>query len=155
MQFEHLNKHHDRQSFDCGNVQINSYLHRLAGQHHKKGISKVHVLAQGSEIIGFYTLSNLMINIKSKHYPNTVPAILIGRIGVSLNHQGQGFSKMLLTHALQKITKLSQDTGIVFVVVDAKDEKLAEYYTKFGFVRTEYPLRLILEVSTLHKTTPD
>ncbi|WP_147287549.1 hypothetical protein [Moraxella caprae] len=35
MQFELLDKHHNRQAFDCGNDEINRYLWQMASQHHK------------------------------------------------------------------------------------------------------------------------
>lgn len=155
MQFERLSTYHDRQAFDCGNADINCYLQQYASQHAKKGIAKIHVLADSQTIKGFYTLSNAIIDNTDgqiKGYPKQIPAIIIGRIGVEKHFQGQGLSNLLLSHALRKIQQLSDDTGIAFVIIDAKDEKLAAYYQKFGFRLTSVPLRLILSASQLPKT---
>lgn len=34
-------------------------------------------------------------------------------------------------------------------VIDAKDENLAEYYTKFGFQQTTEPLRLVFNMDSI------
>ena len=58
--FEELNRSHNRIGFDCGVKQLNEYLHNLARQNLKKGLSRTFVLIKKSvpeEILGFYTLS--------------------------------------------------------------------------------------------------
>ena len=155
MQFERLSSHHDRQAFDCGDANINHYIQHYASQHVKKGIAKIHVLADSQTITGFYTLSNTYIDNADgqiKGYPKQIPAIIIGRLGVDTRFQGQGLSKLLLSHALKKIQQLADDTGIAFVIIDAKDDKLADYYQKFGFMLTQQPLRLILATQKLSRT---
>lgn len=151
MQFELLAKHHNKKAFDCGNDEINQYLWKFASQHHKKGVAKVHILANDLDIIGFYTLSSLSIEPNIKGYPKTVPAIIIGRMGVDKNHQKKGLSEVLLSHALSHIKSISETVGVVFVVIDAKTESLANYYQKFGFIPTHNPLRLILNVDGIDK----
>lgn len=146
MQFELLGKHHNRAEFDCGQDEINRYLWTMANQHHKKGVARVHILADGKTIMGFYTLANISIELDLKGYPHSTPAIMIGRIGVDNRYQGQGYSKVLLSHAIQSIKHISTITGVMVVVIDAKDERLAQYYKQFGFVPTANPLRLILNV---------
>lgn len=112
----------------------------------KKGVARVHVLADGKTIMGFYTLANISIELDLKGYPRSTPAIMIGRMGVDNRYQGQGYSKILLSHAIQSIKHISTITGVMVIVIDAKDEQLAQYYEQFGFVPTANPLRLILNV---------
>lgn len=153
MHFELLDKHHNRKGFDCGNQAINDYFHKMANQHAKKGIARTHLLLNGQVIVGFYTLSNTIIENMDKEissYPNKIPAILIGRIGVDLSYQGKGMSELLLSHAIGKIKKLSFETGIAFIVIEAKTYKLAEYYQGFGFeVFPNNPLKLFLAVNEI------
>lgn len=150
MIFEKLSARHNREKFDCGNDEINAYLHKFAKQHNKKGIAKIHILADGDTIMGFYTLSNAELTLSIQGYPNKIPAMLIGKIGVDKNYQGQGLSKILLSHALNKIKWLSDETGIAFVIIDAKDEGLARYYQTFGFQPTTQALRLIMAVKEIN-----
>lgn len=152
MRFERLAKHHDRQNFDCGQDDINTYLKNFANQHAKKNIAKIHILIDENnpnQIIGFYGLSNTELVMKIKGYPNKIPAILIGKLGVDKAFQGQGFSKVLLSHALNKIKTLSLDTGIAFVIINAKTDELANYYKRFGFLPTDIPYRLIMATDTI------
>lgn len=93
--FEPLDKHHNRTAFDCGQDDINRYLQTMASQHHKKGVARLHVLADGKTIMGFYTLANISIELDLKDYPRSTPAIMMGRMGVDNHHQGQGRSKVL------------------------------------------------------------
>lgn len=144
--FEPLDKHHNRTAFDCGQDDINRYLQTMASQHHKKGVARLHVLADGKTIMGFYTLANISIELDLKDYPRSTPAIMMGRMGVDNHHQGQGCSKVLPSHAIQSIKHISITTGVMVIVIDAKDERLAQYYEQFGFVPTANPLRLILNV---------
>ncbi|UNU73360.1 hypothetical protein LU293_00130 [Moraxella nasovis] len=77
--------------------------------------------------MAFYTLSNITIFNefgKVKGYPKQIPAILIGRIGVDIHHQGKGLSKQALSDALKGIKKFSLFSGMAFVVIDAKNESL-------------------------------
>lgn len=150
--FERLNKNHDKKSFDCNHPDINAYLKTIANQHIKKNIAQIHVLIdknKPSTIIGFYTLSAIDVELSLKGYPNKIPAMLIGRIGVDKSYQGQGFSKILLSHALNKIKTLSFDAGIAFAIIDAKDDNLATYYERLGFIRTNTPLRFAMETKLI------
>lgn len=150
--FERLNKSHDKESFDCNHHDINIYLKTIANQHIKKNIAQTHVLIDNnkpSTIIGFYTLSAIDVELSLKGYPNKIPAMLIGRIGVDKFYQGQGFSKILLSHALNKIKILSLDAGIAFAIIDAKDDDLANYYKRLGFITTSMPLRLAMETKLI------
>lgn len=152
MRFERLAKNHDRQNFDCGQDEINTYIKNFANQHTKKNIAKIHILIDENnpnQIIGFYSLSNTELVMKIKGYPNKIPAILIGKIGVDKQFQGQGLSKVLLSHALDKVKTLGLDTGIAFVIIDAKTDELANYYQRFGFLPTNIPHRLIMSIKTI------
>lgn len=137
MKFELLSKQHNRKSFDCGHPAINSYFWQMANQHAQQGISGTHLITDDNDVIlGFYTLSNTSIDNVGKvlnGYPERVPAILISRIGVDIKTQGKGISKLLLSHAINKAKSLSLDTGIAFIIINAKDEQLARYYAHFRF----------------------
>lgn len=150
MRFERFDAKYDRTNFDCGHQAINHYLWNMANQHHKKGISKTHLLVDGDEILGFYTLSNMSIDNQTgfiKGYPRQIPAILIGRMGVSVKYQGQGLSKTLLSHAINKVQALSLDTGIAFVMIDAKTDELSQYYQRLGFKSIDGLLLLAIQQS--------
>lgn len=145
--FEPLNKNHHRENFDCGDEFINRYLKTMANQHTKKGIAKVYVYAQNDNILAYYTLNSTELDNSNalKGYPNKIPAVLIGRMGVDDTAKGQGLSKIAIAHALQMAKKASDIIGIAFIVIDAKTDELVGYYQKFGFIlladkRLIYPM---------------
>jgi hypothetical protein len=62
-----LDKSLDRQSFDCGVVELNDYLHRYASQNHRKGIATTFVAlanADDRQIAGYYSVSMAEITIR-------------------------------------------------------------------------------------------
>lgn len=157
MQFERLDaKKHDRKSFDCGVEALNLYLQRVANQDQKRSLTKVYVLVDGKRIIGYYTISahsvvrdNLPDTAKLASYKD-IPFLLLGRLAVDKEFQGQGFGDTLIFHAFKATLSAAEKIGILGMIVDAKDEKAASYYEGFGFTRlTATENRLMLPLSVM------
>jgi len=157
MLFERLDsKKHDRKSFDCGVEALNLYLQKVANQDQKRSLTKVYVLADAKRIIGYYTISahsvtrdNLPDTIKLASYKD-VPFLLLGRLAVDKEFQGQGYGDALIFHAFKTTLSAAEKIGILGMIVDAKDEKMASYYEGFGFKRlTETKNRLMLPLSVM------
>lgn len=176
--FVPLEKKHDRKQFDCGNEELNQYLKKYAKQNDKKGISKVYVAtrtvtpAQGEApdladrtqsirvpIDGYYTISTCTISFKSlpadisRRLPNyPIPAVLIGRLAVDLNCQGEGLGEELLINALNRIVLVSEEVGIYAVRVDAIDEGAKQFYLKYEFIPfVDESLSLFLPLKTIRQ----
>lgn len=127
--------------FDCGEETLNLYLSNYAKQNDERGLGRTFVLMDGAEVIGFYTLSSAQI--KFGHLPSSlskrlprypIPAIRLARLAVSKNHQGKGMGSLLLKHAFKRVLLASLNTGVAFVLVDAKDNAKG-FYEHFGFTR--------------------
>ena len=74
----------------------------------------------------------------------------MGRLAISRGYQGTGVGGDLLWHALHRSERASQDIGSVAVIVDAKDDKAAGFYERYGFRRfNDPPLRLYLMMATI------
>ncbi len=92
--------------------------------------------------MGFYTLSPTEVKtthvtaagvIESHPYPG-VGGALLGRLGISVTLQGQGFGTLLVTHAINECIVSPMRPRCV--IVDAKDDNLCNWYeAKWGFVR--------------------
>ncbi|MBK7033599.1 MAG: GNAT family N-acetyltransferase [Ignavibacteria bacterium] len=79
-----------------------------------------------------------------------IPAVLIGQLAVDQRFQGQGKGSLLLIDALKRSKELG--LGWAVVVVDAFDEKAAQWYETFGFIRiSSKPTRLIIPRITVEK----
>jgi len=162
---EMLSKEHDRESFDCGNADLNAYLQTQARQQMDRGAAVVYVLVPERtprEIAGFYTLSSSSVRLsdwpesvrkKLPRYP-LVPVTLIGRLAVSLSHTRHRLGERLLIDALQRCHVASRTVASIAVIVDAKDAGVATFYARYGFVAfPDQPLRLFLPMKTIGTLT--
>ena len=93
------------------------------------------------QVIGYYSLSASSLNAASlpvtlqqqlPRYP--VPAVLLGRLAVAINHQGHGIGSVLLANAMQRAAQASQVMAIYAMVVDALNDQAADFYQQFGFI---------------------
>ena len=155
---EQLTREHNRKTFDCGVPALNNYLQNQAMQHAKSGVSRTFVASDDkNNIQAFYSLSmgsldkNLLPQKLQKKFPHhPLPIVRLGRLAVDTNHQGKGFGKQLLAHALQKCYLLSNEIGMVAVVIDAKDQQAKDFYLQFEFDSLpEQELTLWLPVGAL------
>ena len=142
-----LSPRHDRESFACGVPELDIYLRTQAGQDNKRGFASVFAALNSDEadtsVRGYYTLSAAGIPLRDipdelrrrmPRYPS-VPAVRLGRLAVSLDHQGQGLGEYLLVDALRR--SLSSAVAWALFLVDAKDEGARSFYLHFGF--TPFP----------------
>lgn len=131
----------DRSAFDCGSPELNHYLQRQAGQDVRRHAAACFLLTetQSSAVAGFYTLSAASISLadlpppmqkKLPRYP-TVPAVRIGRLAIDRRYQDQKLGGTLLFDAIKRAH--AAELGIAVVLVDAKDERAAEFYEHHGF----------------------
>ena len=132
-------KRHNRKAFDCGVSALNQYLQQFANQDQKRGLARVYVLAQNSQVIGYYSISAHSVSIdnlpNSKNFGvyQDVPFLLLGRLAVNGQHQRQGFGDALIFHAFKTTARIAEKVGIQGIIVDAKDDNAADFYRKFGF----------------------
>lgn len=149
----------NKKDFDCGNEQLNDYLHKQAGQDLKKKLCTVSVLVDESRIIGYYTLSSASIArdlipdaLRKKMPPSyhDLPATLLGRLAVDQNYKSQGLGAYLLIDALKKsyITSV-EHVGSMAMVVDPIDEDAARFYLKYDFIELPDSGRMFLPMQTV------
>lgn len=157
MKFEPLDpKKHKRKNFDCGVTALNLYLQQFANQDQKRNLTRVYVLAENAQIIGYYSISahsvltdELPDKKRLANYPYA-PFLLLGRLAVDKNHQGEGYGDTLLFHAFKTTMETAEKIGILGIIVDAKDERAARFYENFGFKKlTASPNRLVLHLSAI------
>jgi GNAT superfamily N-acetyltransferase len=159
---EHLDPaFHDRNGFDCGTEALNSFLQKQARKEMERRSAITYVLvnrAQRHEIVGYYSLSAATVLLddvpaeiaKRLGRQQSVPVTLMGRLAIAAKHQGKGLGGKLLWDALLRSETKSREIGSVAVIVDAKDEKAASFYEKYGFRRfVDPPLRLFLTMATI------
>jgi len=146
--FEELNKSkHDRNSFDCGENELNTFIQTQAAQHMQAGISRTMVLAASMPlpnkklpICAFYTVTpssicreNLPAPLAKKlpHYP--VPVFLIAQLAIHKEFHGSGLGKVSLIKALEYLWEVNAHMHAYAIIVDCLNESAKSFYTKFGF----------------------
>jgi GNAT superfamily N-acetyltransferase len=158
---ELLGSNHNRSAFDCGVEVLNAYLHQYARQDLERGIATPYVLVPSTnptEIAGFYTLTATAVRLtelpaetvkKLPKYP-LVPATLLGRLAISLEHRGKGLGEYLLIDALKRSLEASRVVGSAAVIVDAKNSSGVRFYERYGFkLLPEQNLRLFIAMKTI------
>jgi GNAT superfamily N-acetyltransferase len=145
---EPLNSAHNRDSFSCGNSALDRYLKEQATQDLRRGCATPFVLSSGANlgaILGYYTLSSYGIDTgelppsvagKLPRYP-LIPATLLGRLAVDHRHHGEGIGEFLLMDALHRSLAQSAQIAAAAIVVEAIDDRAAQFYMHFGF--TPFP----------------
>jgi len=141
----------DRKNFSCGNIELDYYFQRFAGQNQFKNyIGSNYIVIDNSDILGFMSISTGEIYKESlppgdsKHLPNyPLPVIKLTRLGVKTSHQKNGIGKLLIKHALELALKQKTSFGCIGILVDAKDDAIS-YYKKLGFIQ----LREITKTNT-------
>ena len=97
-------------------------------------------LGDGDQVpIGYYTLAATSIALaelpealakRLPRYP-VVPATLMGRLAVDARHQREGHGEFMLFDAFSRV--LRNDIASYAFVVDAKDDKAAQFYQRYRF----------------------
>jgi GNAT superfamily N-acetyltransferase len=157
---EPIGKHHDRGAFDCGDEAMNQFLHRHARQSHEKGGAKTYLAVSdiNKKVMGYYSLSPASIAyerapevIKRGLARYDVPVFRLGRLAVDLSVQHQGLGGQLLLAAGRRCLLVAAQAGGVALLIDAKNECAAEWYTNYGAVPLlDAHLSLLLPFKTIH-----
>jgi GNAT superfamily N-acetyltransferase len=135
-----LGRSDDRSSFTCGNLDLDRFFRRFAGQNQfRHHIGTTHVAVECSSILGFVTVSPGELTADTldpevrKGLPDyPLPILRLSRLAVDTQAQGRGIGKLLLRFSLQLALELRHRFGCVGVVVDAKPDAVA-FYRKLGF----------------------
>ena len=134
---EPIGKHHDRESFNCGEEALNEFLRHYARKSHESGGAKTFLaIADGdNSILGFYSLSPASITysrvpevVRRGLARHDVPAFRLARLAVDRKAQGQGIGGQLLLAAGRRCLRAATEVGGVALLIDAKNEKVAGWY---------------------------
>ena len=147
-EFEELTKAtHDRDSFDCGETELNTFIKTQAAKHMHAGISRTMVLPgtqpllnQKFPICSFYSVAPSSIDRdtlpdklakKLPRYP--VPVFLIAQLAVHKEFHGSGLGKVSLSQALKYLWEVNAHMRAYAIVVDCLTESAQSFYAKYGF----------------------
>jgi GNAT superfamily N-acetyltransferase len=131
----------DRSSFRSGDIDIDRFFEKYAGQNQfRHHIGTTYVAVDGDRILGFATVSPSEIDVerlaaaRRKRLPRyPMPVLRLARLAVEKSAQGRGVGRVLLKAVFVLARELSRDYGCVGVVVDAKPDAIP-FYQRYGFI---------------------
>jgi len=157
---EPVGKHHDRETFDCGEPALNEFLRRYARKSHELGGAKTFLAIDDTDnktILGFYSLCPASIAYArtpelarrglARH---EVPGFRVARLAVDRKLQGQGLGGQLLLAAGRRCLLAAAEVGGVALLIDAKNDRAAAWYQSYGAVALlDTPHTLVLPLATI------
>jgi predicted GNAT family N-acyltransferase len=79
-----------------------------------------------------------------------VPVFRLGRLAIDRTMQRQGLGGQLLLAAGRRCLRAAQEVGGVALLIDAKNETVADWYASYGALRLpDTPLSLLLPLATI------
>lgn len=140
IEIRRLSPDDDRSAFRSGNVELDRFFLRFAGQNQfRHHIGTTYVAAEGPRILGYLTVAAAEVEIaglpasRRKGLPAyPLPALRIARLAVDAQAQGRGIGAELLKEALLLARRTAETVGCIGVVVDAKEDAVS-FYERYGF----------------------
>ena len=137
-----LEKRDNRKEFRSGEIEIDRFFVKFAGQNqfkHKIGNTYVAIDTESGTILGYATISVSSMNINGlaieefKKFPNyPLPIVRVARLGVDEHFQSQGIGQKLMQKMLYLAIEIEDLVGCIGIFVDAKDDAVA-FYARYGF----------------------
>lgn len=147
IRFVRLTPEHEIKPFDCGDDDLNDFLHNSAKHYSNELMAVTNILENNAETVAFFSVFNDRVafsdfedstefNKFRKAFPNrkrisSYPAMKIGRLGVNVNYHGNGIGTDIINF-LKKLFITDNRTGCRFITVDAYRDSLP-FYEKCGF----------------------
>lgn len=110
-----------------------------------------------ARILGFYTIrpgaiefAKVPATVTRRLGRYEVPVFRLGRLAVDRSVQGSGLGGELLLAAGRRALSVAVEVGGVALAIDAKDERAARWYERFGALRLlDDQLKLILPLKMI------
>ncbi len=154
---EPLTGQHCLEEFCCGEVALDNWLQKHALKNHESGASRTFVVTSKDRVVAFMSLAVGQIShveatgAMRRNMPDPVPVMILARLAVDQNFQGNRLGKGLVREAILRSLQASQHGGIRGLVVHALDENASNFYEQLGFKRSRLDdLTLMASLKTLY-----
>jgi GNAT superfamily N-acetyltransferase len=153
-----LNNTHDLSHFDCNNEILNEWLQKRALKNQDTGASRTFVICDDNKVIGYYALASGSVErlmapkAIARNMPQPIPVIVLGRLAVDRQFQGQRLGAALLKDAMLRTLTIAQNVGIRALMVHAISQQAKDFYLSYEFKTSLVdPMALLISVANLRK----
>lgn len=118
----YIHKSQNRESFDCGEDELNDFIKKSARQNHDANISKTYVIVDNdNNVIAYYTLVYENIELQELTMipkdlqacrKNKFPCVLLGMLARDNKLKGKDYGMYLLNEAIKKTYDASKIAGV-------------------------------------------
>ena len=151
---EKLQPQHDVSKFDCAEPVLNDWLRRRALRNQQSGASSTYVVLDNMRVAGYYSLAAGSVARETapgrirRNTPDPVPVVVLGRLAIDQDYQGQGLGRALLRDAVLRILQAADIIGVRAILVHALWEEAKRFYEKCGFTASPInPLTLMITLA--------
>jgi GNAT superfamily N-acetyltransferase len=134
---ELLGPHHDVSGFVCRSSEQTDWLLRHSRQAAAAGTTRVFVVTEDDAglVVAYYAWCMARITIEAAperlrkgagRYPQ--PVALLARLGVHVDHEGQGLGAALLQDVFARLLELSDDIGCRGLLIHAESAEARSFY---------------------------
>lgn len=134
---ELLADHHDLNQFRCRSPEQTEWLRRFARQSAATGTTRVFVVTEheSRRVVAYYAWCMAQLNSEATpsrvrkgagRYPQ--PVALLARLGVELDHEGEGLGAGMLQDVFARLSELSDDIGCRGLLIHTESIDARNFY---------------------------
>jgi len=116
--------------FNCGDDEINEYFHSKMHEDVECGNSMSYMLFLQDNLVGFFTLSNSKLFCLLKGEEKSWSAVLLGQLGVQLEHQRKGYGSLMISLAKKLSYDIRSSSGCRVLILKTYKKYLFEVFYK-------------------------
>ncbi len=126
--------------FHCGVDIVDSWVRTRAQEAERRGTGVVYVVLSEGAVAGLYSLCSHSVaraDVQGgwlrRNAPESIPAILLGMLGVDERFKGNGLGRSMLADAVHRSIAVSEQIGAKALLVDPVNQAARSFYEKYGF----------------------
>lgn len=142
---------HALDAFQCGIATLDDWLKKRAWRNEQEGASRTYVLCAGNRVVGYYCLAaGSLMSVQApgkvrRNMPDPIPVMILGRLAVDRDWQGQRLGRGLLRDAVLRVLGAAETVGVRAILVHALSEDAKRFYQSGGFVESPvHPMTLVV-----------
>jgi predicted N-acetyltransferase YhbS len=139
---------HDVAAFDCGRAELTSWIKEWGHRASDNDTARTFVVCRGTKkVVAYFSLAAGAVDHLDdatgervprrlrQNAPDPIPVIVLGRLAVDKEEQGQKLGSALVGEAMRRAAQAARLVGARALLVHALDDPLVRYYETLGFIR--------------------